>query len=245
MWTNIGCGERVDLNEGLWLSRLLPASDGSVPPLDPLLLIDDIQMNRYGFPSHVHSGFEKLTLTLEGRVRHTDETGRDEILSAGDVHYLFAGTGFVHAELPVSQCRVIQIWFNIPFNTRDYSGFAKTYRRPLYLTHKTDWGSLLEIAGPSAPIQLVCAASVSIWEMKPRAMAEPSCQGMGLAYLLHGEVSTPQGVARSGQCLTVGSAHSRSGKIHAGDEGCVFLWVTGQPLKEPVSMLGGHVIKIT
>ncbi|TDY49723.1 redox-sensitive bicupin YhaK (pirin superfamily) [Alicyclobacillus sacchari] len=245
MWMDIDCGERVDLGEGLRLTRVLAPSDCDVPPFDPLLLIDDIDMNGHGFPSHLHSGFEKLTLTVDGRVRHTDESGHDDILNPGDVHYLFAGAGFVHAELPVLRCRVIQIWFNIPDVVRSDRGFAKIYRRQACTAHETDWGSFVQLAGDSSSISLACAASVSVYRIKPCAEAKPILQGVGLAYLLHGGLSTPKGYAQAGQCLAVRAMHRPFVHFKARDEGCTLLWIVGNPLQERVSMLGGHVVKAT
>ncbi|CAB4408994.1 unnamed protein product [Rhizophagus irregularis] len=63
-----------------------------------------------GFPDHPHRGFETVTYLLEGAIAHEDFGG-----NKGDVQWMTAGRGIVHAEMPASNMpsRRIQLWINL------------------------------------------------------------------------------------------------------------------------------------
>lgn len=79
-----------------------------------------------GFPDHPHRGFETVTLMLEGHFQHQDFTGRQGTIGPGDVQWMTAGRGIVHAEMPyfpeetgkknkgASSIWGLQLWVNLP-----------------------------------------------------------------------------------------------------------------------------------
>ena len=46
---------------------------------------------------HPHRGFSPYTFMLQGEGYHRDNAGNDEIVQAGDVQWMFAGKGILHA----------------------------------------------------------------------------------------------------------------------------------------------------
>ena len=52
-----------------------------------------------GFPAHPHRGFETVTLVRRGRIDHSDSLGAAARFGDGDVQWLTAGSGIVHAEM--------------------------------------------------------------------------------------------------------------------------------------------------
>jgi redox-sensitive bicupin YhaK (pirin superfamily) len=74
-----------------------------------------------GFPSHPHRGFETVTLARKGFIDHSDSLGATARFGKGDVQWMTAGHGIVHAEMfPLRQTdrsnpvELFQIWLNLP-----------------------------------------------------------------------------------------------------------------------------------
>jgi redox-sensitive bicupin YhaK (pirin superfamily) len=96
---------------------------GDTTEFDPFLLFDDFRNDRpdeyrAGFPWHPHRGIETITYVLAGNVEHGDSLGNRGNLGAGDVHWMTAGRGILHQEMPQgdTQGRMhgFQLWANLP-----------------------------------------------------------------------------------------------------------------------------------
>ena len=104
-----------------------PVPSLGVELVDPFLLIDEMGPVDYrpgeavGAPDHPHRGFETVTYVLEGEFEHEDSAGHRGALRAGDVQWMTAGAGIIHAEMPSARIREqggrvhgFQIWVNLP-----------------------------------------------------------------------------------------------------------------------------------
>ena len=79
----------------------------------PLLVInDDAIAAGEGFGMHPHRDMEIITVMVEGQINHQDSMGNAEVLRAGELQRMSAGTGIVHSEMNKgeSPCRLLQIW---------------------------------------------------------------------------------------------------------------------------------------
>ena len=77
------------------------------------VLNDDRIQAGTGFGRHPHANMEIITYVLEGALRHEDSTGNSEILPAGGVQRMSAGTGIMHSEFNASQTEpghFLQTW---------------------------------------------------------------------------------------------------------------------------------------
>jgi len=66
-----------------------------------------------GFGTHGHEDMEILTYVLSGELAHRDSMGNVEVLRAGDLQRMTAGTGIEHSEYNASQTEPVhfmQIW---------------------------------------------------------------------------------------------------------------------------------------
>ncbi|XP_072770929.1 pirin isoform X4 [Nerophis lumbriciformis] len=84
--------------------------------LDPFLMLDEFRVSKpAGFPDHPHRGFETVTYVLEGVLAHEDFCGHSGRLQAGDLQWMTAGRGVVHAEMCASEETLagLQLWVNL------------------------------------------------------------------------------------------------------------------------------------
>ncbi|KAM6446972.1 pirin isoform 1-T2 [Liasis olivaceus] len=85
--------------------------------LDPFLLLDEFNGGKPGgFPDHPHRGFETVTYLLAGgSMAHEDFCGHRGRLDPGDLQWMTAGRGIVHAEMPCSEepAHGLQLWINL------------------------------------------------------------------------------------------------------------------------------------
>jgi redox-sensitive bicupin YhaK (pirin superfamily) len=95
--------------------------------VDPFLLLDEMGPVEWppgqavGAPDHPHRGFETVTYLLAGGMEHRDSAGNSGRLNPGDVQWMTAGSGVVHAEMPQAGYRErgglmhgFQLWVNLP-----------------------------------------------------------------------------------------------------------------------------------
>lgn len=74
-----------------------------------------------GFPQHPHRGFETVTIVRRGLLDHSDSLGATARYGRGDVQWLTAGGGILHAEMfPLIEraspnpVELFQLWLNLP-----------------------------------------------------------------------------------------------------------------------------------
>jgi len=86
----------------------------------PFLMLDHFTIKPgAGFPDHPHRGQETITYLLSGAVDHEDFAGNAGTIEAGDLQFMTAGKGIMHAEMPRqnpdgSANVGMQLWVDLP-----------------------------------------------------------------------------------------------------------------------------------
>ncbi|GEM10155.1 mitochondrion organization and biogenesis-related protein [Rhodotorula toruloides] len=86
----------------------------------PFLMLDNFLVKEgAGFPDHPHRGMTTLTYMLEGEFEHEDSKGNKGKIGPGDLQFMIAGRGLVHAEMPVhgpgkKDPFGLQLWVDLP-----------------------------------------------------------------------------------------------------------------------------------
>lgn len=96
-----------------------------------------------GFPTHPHRDMEIVTYILSGALEHRDSLGNGEVIRAGEVQRMSAGTGIRHSEFNASDSEpvhLLQIWL-LP----ERAGIAPGYEQKALETRRGDW---IEVATP-------------------------------------------------------------------------------------------------
>jgi quercetin 2,3-dioxygenase len=83
-----------------------------------------------GFDRHPHRDMEIVTYVIDGAIEHRDSMGNRELLRAGEVQRMSAGSGIEHSEMnpsPDETLHLLQIWIHP--GTR---GLAPSYEQRLF-----------------------------------------------------------------------------------------------------------------
>ncbi|KAK4228950.1 RmlC-like cupin domain-containing protein [Podospora fimiseda] len=92
----------------------------SLRNLTPFLMLDHFSVSPgAGFPDHPHRGQETITYLLKGGMDHEDFAGNRGTLNPGDLQFMTAGRGIMHAEMPRqnedgSANVGLQLWVDLP-----------------------------------------------------------------------------------------------------------------------------------
>ena len=130
----------------------------------PLRVInDDTIAAGTGFGMHPHRDMEIVTVMVEGQLNHCDSMGHAEVLRAGEVQRMSAGTGVVHSEINQGDkpCRLLQIWI-VPSGT----GIAPAYEQKPFAIGP-GWTPLLD--PEQADGAMAIHRPVRLWRAQPGA----------------------------------------------------------------------------
>jgi redox-sensitive bicupin YhaK (pirin superfamily) len=223
-----------------------------------------------GFPAHPHRGFETVTIVRKGLIDHSDSLGATARFGQGDVQWLTAGQGVVHAEMfPLldaerdNPLELFQIWLNLPARSKMAPPhFTMFWSGQIPRRVSTDAagrqtevaviaGALDGAAAPLAPPPDSWAAQpqsdVAIWTiaMQPGARwTLPAAAGAGTQrrlYFFKGQSVHVAGRELKPACVIKLSADADV-ELRNGDGLGEFLLLQGRPVGEPVVQYGPFVM---
>lgn len=223
-----------------------------------------------GFPQHPHRGFETISFMRRGYMDHSDSLGAAARFGAGDVQWMTAGSGIVHAEMfPLlnrdahNVNEFFQIWINLPSTDKmvpPHFSMLWSHEIPRH-TFLDDAGRPVEVtvvAGELVPGHRAPSPPPHSWASRPDADV-----GIHQAVLSDGATWTIEPTAHPDTIRTLyvfrgGSVRVGGTEVHGGhgavvrsdlpvpvtdvDGGAEVLVLQGRPIGEPVMQYGPFVM---
>jgi redox-sensitive bicupin YhaK (pirin superfamily) len=224
-----------------------------------------------GFPSHPHRGFETVTIVRKGLIDHSDSLGAVARFGRGDVQWLTAGQGIVHAEMfPLlatdtnNPLELFQIWLNLParnkmvaphftmFWSQDIPHQITQDAAGLVTEVAVIAGRLADAGAPLTPPPDSWAAQadadVSIWTLRMEPGASwtlPAAAGADTQRSLY--FFKGHSVSVDSQGIDSHAALELRGDravvlVNTGSNVAEFLLLQGKPIAEPVVQYGPFVM---
>ncbi len=247
---------------GFIVRRPLPVA--GLEMVDPFLLIDELGPIDYapgqavGAPDHPHRGFETVSYILEGETEHADSSGHRGSLGAGDVQWMTAGAGIVHAEMPSRRMQErggrmhgFQIWVNLPARLKMTEPRYQDVPAAQIPQATTADGKahVRVVAGEALGVRAAIATHTPIifqdWELQPdgdATVAVPRDHN-AVVFVFEGNllVGEPGQVVREGQMAILGAGDAV--RLRSGPDGHGrALLLAGQPHNEPMTRYGPFVM---
>ncbi|EAA27068.2 RmlC-like cupin [Neurospora crassa] len=231
----------------------------------PFLMLDHFTIRPgSGFPDHPHRGQETITYLLSGGVDHEDFAGNKGTIEAGDLQFMTAGRGIMHAEMPRqnpdgSANVGLQLWVDLPKELKSCEPRYRDLKAQEIPTVETDEGrvKIKVISGKSHGVDSVKdLAYTPVWildvEVKPggKVVQEVPEGWNAFAYTLEGTAIFSSG--KDGEKRTVEQFHNVVfepqgeavyAEVDAGAEKPArFVLVAGTPLDQKVVQYGPFVL---
>jgi redox-sensitive bicupin YhaK (pirin superfamily) len=243
-----------------------PFPTAGLDHIDPFLLLDEMGPAAYGpgeavgAPDHPHRGFETVTYMVEGEFEHADSAGHRGAITPGDVQWMTAGRGIIHAEMPSQRIREqggrvhgFQLWVNLPA--------AEKMMAPRYqevpasaipeATSADGRAHVRVIAGEALGVQAVIDTRTPIlyqdWRLEPGAdLEQPIPEGyQAFVYVFQGqaEIGSDERLLAEGQAGILGPGDRvRLAVAPGAPSGARLLLLAGRPIGEPVARYGPFVM---
>ena len=243
--------------------RSLFSYDGLGRELSPFLLLDHAAPTHFepaarprGVGQHPHRGFETVTIVYQGEVEHQDSTGAGGRIGTGDVQWMTAGGGIVHEEFHShaftargGTIEMVQLWVNLPAKDKmtapRYQTLLDAQIPSIQLPDAAGRVRVIagDYAGHRGPAQTF--TPMQVWDlriMRDRVARLTATEGHTLALVvLHGTVLVNDAkVVRAGELVRLERAGTDV-QIEANEDASV-LWLSGEPIDEPVVGYGPFVM---
>jgi redox-sensitive bicupin YhaK (pirin superfamily) len=230
--------------------------------LSPFLMLDHFSVSKgAGFPDHPHRGQETITYLLKGGIEHEDFAGHRGRLDPGDLQFMTAGRGIVHAEMPAQDTDVnvgLQLWVDLPKQLKQCEPRYRDLKAAEVPRVEVDGGKVTVkvISGQSHGVDSVKdLAYTPVWlldvEVRPGGkIVQPLPEGWtAFAYTLEGEVLIGE---EGNNQRTVGQFHNvvfepQGQAVYAAvdpaaEKSARFVLVAGTPLDQKVVQYGPFVL---
>lgn len=230
----------------------------------PFLLLDHLgpgklepKSKKKGVNEHPHRGFETVTFVFAGELQHKDSTGGGGLIKRGDVQWMTAASGIQHIEQFSSEFResggpfeMVQLWVNLPAKDKmsapRYQSLLNENIPKIILDDKTSYirvvaGELNQTTGIAKTFTAMNVFDIHL--VKDQQITLPAAEGTTtLIYLRKGKVHfSSDEESLEEQAMAVMSSLGTGVQINA-LENCDLLFLSAQPLNEPINGQGPFVM---
>lgn len=224
---------------------------------DPFLMLDSfdsIDPGDYiaGFPKHPHRGIETVTYLISGEIDHEDSLGNKGRILSGQSQWMTSGSGILHQEMPRPAERMlgVQLWINLPRKDK--------MTEPKYFDITEDM--IGKKVTESATVRVISGEYKGITGVRPHHV-QATCFDVELSggssisldtrpedtafvFLIEGEAVVQGDLIRektavlfsNGDYVTLSAPYGKKSR---------FLFLSAEPLKEPISWGGPIVMNTT
>lgn len=230
----------------------------------PFLLLDHLgpgklepKSKKKGVNEHPHRGFETVTFVFSGELQHKDSTGGGGLIKRGDVQWMTAASGIQHIEQFSSEFResggpfeMVQLWVNLPAKDKmsapRYQSLLNENIPKIILDDQTSYirvvaGELNQTTGIAKTFTAMNVFDIHL--VKDQQITLPAAEGTTtLIYLRKGKVQfSSDEESLEEQAMAVMSSLGTGVQINA-LENCDLLFLSAQPLNEPINGQGPFVM---
>ncbi|KAI9314277.1 RmlC-like cupin domain-containing protein [Dichotomocladium elegans] len=238
--------------EGARVNRSIGSN--MLPDLDPFLLLDEFEVEAPGgFPDHPHRGFETVTYMFEGEFLHEDFKGHKGHLGPGDLQWMSAGRGMVHAEIPADHSRAhgLQLWINLAAKDKMMKPRYQEYPAAKIKQFSPEEGIQIKVIageayGVKSPIKTKTPTLfVDIRLAKGKTIEQEVPEDYaGFIYTIAGTALFGSSKHQSGAHHTLVLSDNGGTKVPVKSlsDDCHFVLIAGKPLREPIVQEGPFVM---
>jgi redox-sensitive bicupin YhaK (pirin superfamily) len=225
-----------------------------------------------GFPRHPHRGFETVTVVRRGLLDHSDSMGAAARYGEGDVQWLTAGQGILHAEMfPLlrqerdNPVELFQIWLNLPSSSKMVQPYFSMLWKDAIPVHRVRDAEgretvITTTAGRYGPAKSPPSPPPNSWASRPESdlaiwtiqMAPGGRWTLPAAkagthrslYFFRGSALRIAGRDIPARHQVEHAGHLEA-RLDAGPDGVELLLLQGRPLGEPIAKHGPFVMNTT
>ncbi len=242
-----------------------PIPTQEIPMIDPFVLLHHYgpyeiseENNPFDLGPHPHRGFEPITFLIQGEQLHRDSLGNESVVSAGDVQWTTAGRGIIHAEAPTKEfvqksgtLEGIQLWLNLPSAKKMIpANYQHVKSKDVEVVSSEDQKVGVQIIagsldGKKGKIETQTEVNAFMIDIDEGGKFDLtfSNEHQSVLYLLHGAVTINDETALikdANQLIEFNQ--DGDGFSLKGNAKSKLLFLSGKPLREPVSSWGPYVM---
>lgn len=241
---------------GVRLNRIFGYREAS--RFDPFLMLDHFGSDNpqdyiAGFPWHPHRGIETITYMLQGSAEHKDSLGHSGTIHAGELQWMTAGSGIIHQEMPKPDengaMYGFQLWTNLPSSHKMMPPRYRDIQSRDIPIYEDDVAKVMVVSGSYKGLQgpvmdVVSQPQYYIIHLKAQQNMDISVDETHtcLLYCFKGSLRSGGQSLEKHQITQFEDGDFISIQNSVEDAGLLFL--SGKPLKEPISW-GGPIVMNT